>query len=175
MEKIKNKRRFIITLVLAFLFISVDVITPSLLSSFTADRHSNIVYAKSTTKSKSSSSGFKSGSFSSPKSSGSSSSSSKSSSGGFKSGIFSTPKSSSGSSSSKSSGSSSSSSSSGSSTKRSILPIPIPIPWGSSHSYYGSPSYGYSGGFFSSIFRTILIIIVIVIIYKIIKNIRRRF
>ena len=157
---IKNKKRFLLPILLAFLFVSVDLFTPGLINRFTAHNESSIVYAKPRT----SSSGFKSGSFKST---------TKSSSSGFKSGSFSTPKSSS---STKSSGSKSTTPnySSGSGTKRSILPIPIPIPWGSNR-YYGSGfgGIGSVGSFVGGIFRFLLIIIVIIIIFKIIKNRRK--
>jgi|GEM_PF-6801590 len=177
-------------MILAILFISVDVLSPAFLNNFKGDRHYSIVYAagksggfkssSSFSSSKSSSGGFKSGSYSTPKSFPGSSSSAKSSSGGFKSGSFSTvPKSSSGNTGGYSTSQPNNNSSSLGGTKRSILPIPIPIPWGS-HSY-GSNYGGYYspiqaiGNIFSSIIRLILIIIVIVVIYKIIKNSRRRY
>lgn len=182
MKEIKKKNRLLFSIILAFLFISVDILAPTLLNNFKEDKHSSVVYAagksggfKSSgfSSSKSSSGGFKSGGFSTPKSSPGSSSSSKSSSGGFKSGSFSTqPKSSSG-----NTGDTGNYSSGG--TRRSILPIPIPIPWGthSNGSYFGgyySPIQAV-GNIFSSFIRLILLIIVIIIIYKIIKNSRRRF
>lgn len=115
----------------------------------------NVVYAKT----KSSSSGFKSGSFSSK---------SKSSSGSYKSGSFSTPKSNSGSSSS--SGSSSRSYSGGSSRASSWI-LPFLIGRASN-----SGGYGYNNGYFGgiSVYKIIRNIILIIIVIYIINRIRRR-
>jgi hypothetical protein len=179
--EIKKKNRLLFSLILAFLFISVDILSPAFLNSFIGDIHYSVVYAagksggfKSSSgfsSSKSSSGSFKSGSYSTPKSFPGSSSSSKSSSGGFKSGSFSN-------SSGKAGGSSTSQPNYNSGgTNRSILPIPIPIPWGSGS--YGSSYGGYFGpiqvvgSIFSGFIRLILTIIVLVVIFKIIRNSRR--
>lgn len=197
MKKIKNKKRFLFSLVLAFLFLSVDILAPGVINTLTQGKHSSIVYAKPRTgssfkssgfssssksssikssSSKSSSSGFKSGSFTTPKSMPGSSSSSKSSSGGFMSGLFGKPKTS-----QQSSGSTTTTPNyNTSSTKRSILPIPIPIPWGTTRhysspfgSFYSGPGY-FIGSLFSGFLRLIILIIIISIIIRIIKNNRRR-
>lgn len=178
MKEIKTKRRLLFSLLLAFLFISVDIFVPGIQNTLTGGSRSSIVYAKPRT----SSSGFKSGSFKSTTKSSSfgksksstSTKSSKSSSGSFKSGLFSTPKSSTKNSSSSTKNSTSSSYSS-SSSRRSY--IPIPIPWGSSRynssSYYG-PGFGIRG-IASGFVRFIVLLIIIIVVLRIIKNNRRRF
>ena len=183
MKEIKNKKRFLFSLVLAFLILSVDIFTPGIFNRFTGESNSSIVYAKPrvSTSSKSTSSGIKSGSFSTPKSipkssSSGSSSSSKSSSGGFMSGLFGKPKSTQDSSKS----STAIPNTNTSTTKRSILPIPIPIPWGTTRhyispfgSFYSGPGY-LIGNLVSGLLRLILLIIIISIIIRIIKNNKRR-
>lgn len=185
MKEIKKKNRLLFSILLAFLFIFVDILSPAFLNNFKGDRHYSVVYAagksggfkssSSFRSSKSSSGSFKSGSYSTSKSFPGSSSSSKSSSGGFKSGSFSN--SSKGSSGNTGGYSTSQPNYNSSGTKRSILPIPIPIPWGSNSygSYYGgyfSPIQAV-GNIFSGFIKLILTIIVIVVIYKIIRNSRR--
>ena len=128
------------------------------------DNTPSIVYAKG---SRSSGSGFKSSSFSTPKSMPKSSSSgSKSSSSGFKSGGFSntTPKSST----SKNTGSSSYSSG----TRNFFIPIPF-----FSHNIYSSGGYfgagSIVGGLIGGVFKFILFIIIIVLVIKIINKSKR--
>lgn len=182
-----NKKRFFICILLAFLFISTDVFSVGLTNILGTSFNYNIVYAKSSGgghssgSSRSSGGSFKSGSFSSPKSSSgttksqSSSTTNKSSTSDFKSGSFSnTPKSSTVNNNSQTN-SNTSTKNYDSGTKRSFLPIPIP--WGHS-SYYG-PSFGYGSNSFvgSSILwllKLIFIIIIIVVIVKLIKRYKRK-
>jgi hypothetical protein len=180
-----NKKRFLFNFLLAFIFFWVTTVGPDLVSLLNSNGTYKVVYAKP----KSSSGGFKSGSF---KSSGGSSL------GGFKSGSFSVD------SKSKSGGSSSGSYKPGSSTsggyksgsfsntkkntpsssegynsypsgetKRSYIPLPIPIPWGG-YSSYGPSYYGPVTSIISAFFTLIKLIIIIAIIYYIIRKFRRR-
>lgn len=154
---------------LTFTFLFSNIINEGFASFIIRDKSSSyrvesIVYAAPKTTSK----GFKSGSFSTPKSMPSTSKP-KSSTGGFKSGSFSTPKSNGGS----TGGSSTKSGTYNSNSSGSKTFIPIPIPFGRS-SYSGSrySTFGLNpiGWLFSSFFKFILFIIVIVLIVKIIKN-----
>lgn len=165
-----NKKRFLLPIVLTFVFLAVNIFSPEIISITCRNNSYGIVYAIGGRGSSASSRGFKSGSFKSSRSS----STWKSSTGGFKSGSFKSSKS------YNSTQKSSKSFSSGS--KRTYIPIPIPIPTGS-HRYYG-PSYGhFSANYFGvgyiiakiigGIVKFILFIIIVIFILNIIKRIRR--
>jgi len=159
-----NKKRFLLSFVIAIVFLFGNTITPDVLHVLGIKNTHTIVQAgfKSggfKSSSKSSSGGFKSGSFSS--------STSKSSSGGFKSGGFFNSKS--------KSSSESSGNSYNTTTKKSF--IPIPIPWSSrsyGHSFLGGP-VGFIGGMVSGFFKLIIFIIIIIVIINIIKKSKRRY
>jgi hypothetical protein len=168
-----NKKRFLLSIVLTFIFLSINVLGSDFLSALKKDDYYNVAYAKP----KSSSGGFKSGTF---KSTGGSS-------GGFKSGNF---KSSTGSGSSTSGGFKSGSFSNtkkGTSTNGgtgnysaptrksswSFFPLPIPIPWGG-NGYY-SQGYGIGFGIISLVWRLIKTIILIALIVWLIRRFRKRF
>jgi hypothetical protein len=155
---------------LTFIFLWSNVLGEEISNLLNKDTSYKVVYAKP----KSSSGGFKSGSF---KSSGSSSGgfksgsfkSSGSSSGGFKSGSFSNTKKTT----PPSGGYSGNSTYSGKKTSRSFLPIPIPIPWGNSYNY-GTRSLGLGYGLLSMIWSLIKFIIILALIIYIIRRFRRR-
>lgn len=202
--KINNKKRYMISIILSFVFIFSSVISIDMRNTFNVDL-SHKVYAKgggkstggfkssgfsSSTKSSSgSSSGSKSGSFSSPNTSNkkpsssssspnsSGSSTSKSSSGDYKSGSFSNSKKSAGDNQYKpytGPGGNSTQQQYNSSTKRSFFPMFIPIPWGSSHGGYAG-SPGYgSPSLLGSLFGGIFQIIILIIIVVVIIKIIKK-
>lgn len=166
-----NKKKLLLTVLLTFTFLWTNVLGDEISNLLNKNTSYSIAYAKP----KSSSGGFKSGSF---KSSGSSSggfksgsfspSSGSGSSGGFKSGSFSNTKKG-----TSSFGGNNSSTYSGSKTRRSFLPIPIPIPWGHGTSF-GPRFFGFGYGLFSMIWGLIKFIIIMALIIYIIRRFRRR-
>ncbi len=164
------KKRFLLTLILTFLFLSANVFGIELNHLFGKENKYNIVYAASGARSRASSSGLKSGSFKS------SNSSPKSSSGGTKSGSFSNSSPKSGSSTGSSSSSSTKSSSNNNYSPRSSI-IPIFIPWFSSGSFFGTSFLGgvthSVGTIFSGIFKFIIIVIIIIILFNLFKRSRK--
>lgn len=184
----RNKKYFVISLLLTFLFLSIGIFKTQSTNLITNNNY-NIVYARSSSFSgfksvsfithssspKSSGGTFKSGSFSAPKSTFQKGSNGNSSSGDFKSGSFSNaPNSSSKSSNSKASSSTSQSEGNyNSGSKRAFFPIPIPVPWGHSTGYYGNSSL-LSTFFWGFAKFVILILILIFIINRINKFKRKR-
>ncbi len=137
-----NKKRLISVVLMTFMFFAVNLVRPDLTKFTRGEKSYTVALAAAP---RSSSGGFKSGSF---KSFGGFSS------GGFKSGSFFNSK-------------KSSSWSSGSS-RRSWLPIPIP--WNFGRSYGFNPFYF----LFGSLGSIIRLIIIVAVIYFIVKNFRRR-
>ena len=147
MAKIKNNKKFfIISIVLTFLFLSTGIF--------------NIQ-----------SSNFPAGT---PKSTFHKSSSGNSSSGDFKSGSFSnTPNSSSKSSNDKANRSTSQPDKNyNNESRRSFLPIPIPIPWGYSSGYYGTSSL--LASFFWGFTKFVILILIIIFIINRINKFKRK-
>lgn len=187
MAKIKNNKKFfIISIVLTFLFLSTGIFNIQS-SNFPAGNTYSIAYAKGSHSSvhghssgsfishtKSSGGNFKSGSFSTPKSTFHKSSSGNSSSGDFKSGSFSnTPNSSSKSSNDKANRSTSQPDKNyNNESRRSFLPIPIPIPWGYGSGYYGTSSL--LASFFWGFTKFVILILIIIFIINRINKFKRK-
>jgi hypothetical protein len=186
--KIKhNKKYFIISLLLTFLFLSAGIFNIQS-ANLVVNNNSSIVYAKGShssghgfgtsishiSSSKSSGGNFKSGSFSSPKSTFHKSSSGNSSSGNFKSGSFSNaPNSSSKSSNDKASSSTSQSKGNyNNESRRSFFPIPIPIPWGYNNGYYGGSSL--LASFFWGFAKFVILVLIIIFIINRINKFKRK-
>ena len=145
-------KKLIVTSLLVFTFLTVNAVSPEIANMVTGNQTTSIAYARS----RSSSSGFKSGGFTS----GTSKSS------GYKSGSFK-----SGSSLFGGSSSTNKSGSYKSYSSRSFIPIPIPF---FTHHYYGSSLAGgiFSAYLFGKLIKLLLIIFVIYIIYRFLR--RRR-
>lgn len=162
MAKIKNNKKFfIISIVLTFLFLSTGIFNIQS-SNFPVGNTYSIAYAKG---SHFSVHGHSSGSFISH---------TKSSGGNFKSGSFSnTPNSSSKSSNDKANRSTSQPDKNyNNESRRSFLPIPIPIPWGYSSGYYGTSSL--LASFFWGFTKFVILILIIIFIINRINKFKRK-